>query len=87
MRCTVLLMLAAWATLAVASGCGDADGDACGYHDLGVRLEVAPDVELCVPSVVCTAETCPPPLGTCVDGSCVFDEGYSGLARCFRAGG
>ena len=42
-------------------------------------LHVATGIDLCMPAVVCTSETCPPPLGSCVDGACVFDPGYAGV--------
>jgi len=45
----------------------------------GAPLQVAPGVEVCLPPVVCTAETCPPPLGQCVGGKCVFGSGYQGV--------
>ena len=56
------------------------DGGACGYQATGRLLQVAPGIEVCLPAVVCTAETCPPPLGTCTDGRCRFAAGYAGLA-------
>jgi hypothetical protein len=40
---------------------------------------VAPGIDVCLPPVVCTSETCPPPLGTCVAGACQFKNGYLGL--------
>lgn len=42
-------------------------------------LHVATDIELCLPPVVCTAETCPPSLGSCINGQCQYKPGYSGL--------
>jgi len=53
--------------------------EACGYQGRGRILVVAEDIEICLPPVVCTPATCPPPLGDCVDGACVFAAGYSGL--------
>ena len=58
----------------------DGDGKTCGYKGTGTPRTIAPGIELCVPQVVCTAETCPPPVGTCSAGSCVFAGGYKGLA-------
>lgn len=51
---------------------------ACGPE--GTLLHVASDVDVCLPKTVCTAETCPPPLGRCVDGVCQFRGEYKGLA-------
>jgi hypothetical protein len=58
------------------------DGTAagCGYKGTGTPRTIAPGIELCLPEVVCTAETCPPPLGDCTAGACVFKGGYNGLA-------
>jgi hypothetical protein len=42
-------------------------------------LDVTPDIELCLPPVFCNPETCPPRLGDCVNGACVFKDGYKGL--------
>lgn len=55
-------------------------GPACGYKSQGHLLHVAPDVDLCMPKVACNAETCPPTLGKCVSGECVFAVGYAGVA-------
>jgi hypothetical protein len=33
-----------------------------------------------MPKVVCNAETCPPPLGDCVNGACQYKPGYQGIA-------
>ncbi len=56
------------------------DGDPCGYQSNGTVLNVADSVRVCVPPLVCnTHETCPPELGTCVDGVCRFIGGYQGL--------
>ena len=55
------------------------DGGACGYRDEGRLVQVAQGVEVCLPPVVCTSETCPPPLGVCVAGQCQFNPGYAGL--------
>jgi hypothetical protein len=57
---------------------GGSDGG-CGYHNLGTPLHVAEKLDLCLPPVVCTAETCPPTLGKCVGGRCQFAAGYDGL--------
>jgi hypothetical protein len=46
----------------------------------GTPLQVASGVEVCLPPVVCTAETCPPSLGQCVGGQCVFGAGYKGVS-------
>ena len=54
-------------------------GAACGYKNQGTALHIADNIDLCLPPVVCTAETCPPPLGKCQDGKCVFENGYQGL--------
>lgn len=35
---------------------------------------------ICLPNVSCAPETCPPPLGKCVNGVCQFNPGYSGIA-------
>lgn len=55
----------------------DASATRCGVE--GSLLHVAPDVDVCMPKTVCTAETCPPTLGTCVDGACRYHDGYSGV--------
>src|SRR5690606_20714798 len=60
------------------AGPGD-DGERCGYEDRGRKLVVAEGIEVCLPEVTCTSETCPPSLGLCVDGACVFQNGYEGL--------
>jgi len=52
----------------------------CGYMDSGSPLHVANGLDLCMPHVACTAETCPPTLGTCVNDGCVFNSGYAGVA-------
>ncbi|MDJ0765476.1 MAG: hypothetical protein QNJ97_21020 [Myxococcota bacterium] len=57
----------------------DTEGEGCGYQGEGSVLMVAPTIEICLPKVVCTSETCPPGMGTCVDGRCVFADGYDGL--------
>jgi hypothetical protein len=54
-------------------------GSACGYQGKGKTLHVATDIDVCLAPVVCTSETCPPPLGTCVGGVCQFKNGYLGL--------
>jgi hypothetical protein len=56
-------------------------GAPCGYQNLGTVLAVAPGIQICLPQEVCTpSETCPNGLGTCVNGKCVFDPGYDGIA-------
>ncbi len=52
----------------------------CGYEGTGTVLEVTPDIVLCMPETVCAPETCPPDLGTCIGGECVFNAGYEGVA-------
>lgn len=54
-------------------------GAGCGYQGKGTAVHVAANLDVCLPPVVCTSETCPPPLGSCVGGKCVFDSGYSGI--------
>ncbi|MFO0735074.1 MAG: hypothetical protein U0270_04310 [Labilithrix sp.] len=51
----------------------------CGYQNTGTPLHVADGIDLCLPKTTCAAETCPPPLGDCVDGVCKFKPGYDGL--------
>lgn len=43
------------------------------------ELKVIGNSRICIPKTVCTAETCPPDLGTCVNGTCVYKNGYKGL--------
>lgn len=58
----------------------DASSDGgCGYQHRGTPLHVAAGLDLCMPPVVCNAETCPPTLGRCVDGACRFNAGYAGV--------
>jgi len=40
------------------------------------------DYQICLPSTTCTAETCPPTLGTCSSNgvTCTFNNGYQGIA-------
>jgi hypothetical protein len=52
----------------------------CGYADAGTPLHVGASLDLCMPKVACTAETCPPALGDCVNDACVFRAGYEGVA-------
>jgi hypothetical protein len=52
----------------------------CGYMDSGTALHVATNLDLCMPHVACTSETCPPSLGACVNDACVFKAGYAGVA-------
>ncbi len=54
-------------------------GPSCGYGGKGQALHVADGIDVCLPPVVCTAETCPPALGKCVDGACTFQGSYAGL--------
>jgi hypothetical protein len=56
------------------------DAGACGYKGEGKPLHVSAGVDLCMPPVVCDPETCPPPLGSCVNGACVFGSGYDGVS-------
>jgi hypothetical protein len=57
-----------------------APGDGgCGYKNTGRVLTVAKNIELCMPQTVCTTETCPPGLGDCKAGTCVFKAGYKGV--------
>jgi len=56
------------------------DGGGCGYRSAGVPLHVADQIDLCLPPVACTSETCPPELGDCVNDQCVFHAGYLGVA-------
>jgi hypothetical protein len=56
-------------------------GSPCGYQNLGVTTQIASNIEICLPPVVCTpSENCPRGLGNCVNGKCVFNAGYEGLA-------
>jgi len=54
-------------------------GHGCGYKATGRVLKVTSTIELCMPQTVCTAETCPPGLGDCTKGRCVFKSGYKGV--------
>lgn len=56
----------------------DASATRCGLE--GSLLHVAADIDVCMPKTVCTAETCPPTLGSCVEGACRYHDGYSGIA-------
>lgn len=56
------------------------DGGGCGYMDAGKAVHVAANIDVCLPKVACTAETCPPQLGQCVNDACVFQPGYLGVA-------
>ena len=40
---------------------------------------LAENLAVCLPATVCTAEVCPPPLGSYVDGQCVMAPGYTGV--------
>jgi hypothetical protein len=62
---------------------GGSDGSAagtCGYRNAGVVLHVAAGLDVCLPPAVCASETCPPGAGRCVNGKCVFEPGYQGIA-------
>ncbi|MFI5298366.1 MAG: hypothetical protein ACHREM_09730 [Polyangiales bacterium] len=65
-------------TTSTTSEAGDA-GPGCGHDGKGTPLHVATNVDLCLPPVVCTSETCPPTLGKCIAGSCQFQGDYAGL--------
>lgn len=54
-------------------------GATCGYNSSGHTVQVADGISVCLPANICTAETCPPPLGTCVDGACAMKPGYKGV--------
>lgn len=55
-------------------------GEACGWGNQGHLLHVAPGIDVCIPKVACNSETCPPGLGTCVQGACQLAAGYAGIA-------
>ncbi|KAJ3253861.1 hypothetical protein HK103_007661 [Boothiomyces macroporosus] len=55
------------------------NADSCGYQNQGKLLQVKPNVTICMPKTICTAETCPPGLGNCVNNQCVFTGGYLGI--------
>jgi hypothetical protein len=57
----------------------DGGGASCGYQGRGRALHVADGIDVCMPPSVCAPETCPPPLGQCVNGQCVFGAGYQGI--------
>ncbi len=61
-------------------GAPGTDGGGCGYMDSGRPLHVAPNIDVCLPKVACTSETCPPQLGQCENDLCVFLPGYAGIA-------
>lgn len=42
-------------------------------------LHVDAGIDLCMPQTVCNPETCPPQLGSCDGGACVFNPGYEGV--------
>jgi hypothetical protein len=46
---------------------------------MGRVVNVTSQVQLCLPSTVCKPETCPPGLGDCVNGACIFKTGYKGV--------
>ncbi len=62
------------------AGPGRIPGAACGYEGRGKVLEVASGIALCMPPTLCIPETCPPGLGECVDGECVYKAGYQGVS-------
>ncbi len=64
----------------LSSATGGAASGACGYKGQGHVLNVAADIQLCIPPQTCLPETCPPTLASCVNGQCVFNAGYQGLA-------
>jgi hypothetical protein len=48
---------------------------------MGQHVMLSSSIELCVPPLVCAADTCPPTIGTCVGGKCVYkDSSFKGLA-------
>ena len=47
--------------------------------DPGQVVVVDAGVELCLPPTVCNPETCPPQLGSCDGGACVYNAGYAGV--------
>jgi hypothetical protein len=53
-------------------------GSSCGAAG-GTPLHVGDGIDVCLPKTVCTAETCPPSLGTCEAGVCTFLGSYRGL--------
>lgn len=56
-------------------------GPSCGYKNTGHHVQISSTIELCLPQTVCTpSETCPRGLADCVNGTCVYKAGYSGLA-------
>jgi hypothetical protein len=61
------------------SGVIPPSGPKCGAGERGTTLVIADDIEVCLPPVVCTSETCPPGLGRCVNGSCEYLGDYQGL--------
>jgi hypothetical protein len=63
-----------------ALGASGASSVTCGYKGQGHVLNVTPEIALCIPPQTCLPETCPPTLGSCVNGQCVFNPGYAGLA-------
>jgi len=60
------------------TGAGGAS-TACGYQNQGQIMNVSATIQLCIPPQTCLPETCPPTLGSCVAGKCVFNAGYNGL--------
>jgi hypothetical protein len=56
------------------------DAGACGYRGEGAALHVAPGIDICLAPAACTSETCPPGMGQCVGGKCVFVAGNRGIA-------
>ncbi len=71
-----------WGAAGTTGGQGGGGGQvatSCGYQQQGKVLHVAANIELCLPPVVCVPETCPPNLGECIAGRCVFQGNYAGL--------
>jgi hypothetical protein len=63
----------------ITAGGAAGTGTACGYKGMGHVLNVGSGITLCLPPQTCLPETCPPTLGSCVNGQCVFNAGYEGL--------
>jgi hypothetical protein len=58
---------------------GSASVASCGFKNQGTVINVAANIEVCIPTSKCLPETCPPGLGKCVDDKCVFEAGYKGI--------
>ena len=61
-------------------GASGSSATGCGWKGEGTPLHVGPNLDVCMPKVVCNAETCPPALGSCVNGACQYKPGYEGIA-------